>query len=199
MVHHSLIYHALSTILFLMLAGGCTGRTDDDPAEVPVAVPFLEGSSEGAKSETVPPDIDGTGEKPALERPEGAGRTPSPRRIDIELPEAPPTHDPVVPGTYVLSVSIELDNGGSVNDRHACTVEVEGVTVRLRMDRSKGDPFVGTLKDGRLVVEAREGEATYGLEGQVVGPGRLRGTVVAGAGLKGVKILDGRWALDRVK
>ena len=192
MAHDSLTYHTLSTILLLALPVGCT-RTEDEPAEAPV--PVVEGSREGAKSEPVSPDIQDTAERSASELVEES----TPRRIDIELPETPPTGDAVEPGTYVLSISIELDNGGSVNDRHACTVEIEDETMTLRMDRSKGDPVVGTLKGGRLVLKAREGEATYGLEGQVVGPGQLRGTVVAGEGLKGVRIVDGRWALDRVK
>lgn len=187
MMPFNLQHLALCLTLLLALASGCSRRTTNNPVEV--SPPAVENSPETTSAETDSPEVQDASSPSA----------PSTRRLDIELPGTPPTGDPVEPGTYVVSISIELDNGGSVNDRHACTLEVEGEKVTLRMDRSKGEPMVGTLKDGRLVMNAREGEATYGLEGQVVGPGQLRGTVVAGTGLKGVRIVDGRWSLDRVK
>ena len=122
-----------------------------------------------------------------------------PKKIDIALPEGPPTGDPVEPGTWVLSVNIELDNGAIVSNRHACTVSLEGEKVTIRLDRSSEAPLVGTLRDGRLEVDARQGKATYSLEGQVTGPGRLAGRIAPGQPLEGVAVLDGRWELRRVK
>src|SRR6266540_1086964 len=44
------------------------------------------------------------------------------KKVEIILPEGPPTDDTVEDGTYVLSLHIDLDNGASVDDHHACSV-----------------------------------------------------------------------------
>jgi len=183
------------TMLFLILPGlllvcGCTGESDGENSAGPEkAAARREPSAPGGGQRE--PGAPGESPRPAEIRP------PAPK-IEIPLPQGPPRKDPVENGMYVLSISIDLDNGGSMNQRHACSVAVAGEEMTIRLERSR-ESLVGSLRDGRLVVKARETPGAYGLEGQVTGPGKLAGRVVGGPALQGVTILDGRWSLQRVK
>jgi hypothetical protein len=169
----------LLAVLSLLAAIGCPGCDQKpDPAQ------------KGNSQESPPPA-----------KVSWSATTPSGKvreKVEIILPDGPPASDTVEDGTYVLSVHIELDNGASVDDHHACNVKVTGADIAIDLERSK-EKLAGTLKDGRLTVNPREGPGSYGLEGQVTGPGKLAGKVVGGAPLEGVRIVEGRWSLARVK
>lgn len=117
--------------------------------------------------------------------------------IDLTLHDGPATADPVEPGRYLLSINMWLSNNNPMGQQNPCRVEVEGPNVKILLENSGADPIIGTLEDGEFFSEPREGPGTYGLEGQVVGPGKLRGMIVPGPEPHpSVDIIEGRWGLD---
>ena len=124
---------------------------------------------------------------------------PAPPRLDIPEAKGEPTDDAVESGSYVLSMSLEFTGGVKTADLKACTVDVRGERIRIRVQRQQGEPMVGSLRDGRLVVTGKDEFATVRLEGQVVAPNKLLGTVSGGYTLdKAVRVTEGRWMLERV-
>ena len=119
--------------------------------------------------------------------------------IDLTLPEGPPTADPIEPGRYILSIVIQLSNGSFTRNQSVCRVQVQGPKVAMLLENSSTDPILGLLEDGEFFSEPREGKGTYGLEGRVVGPGKIRGMVVPGpVDHPTIGIVEGRWGLDIV-
>ena len=52
-------------------------------------------------------------------------------------------------------------------------------------------------RNGEFFSEPAEGPGTYGLEGQMVGPGKVRGVIIRGPqDHPKIRIVDGRWGLD---
>ena len=129
----------------------------------------------------------------------GCGKEPSSEKAEIPLPEMPPRLDPVESGTYILSVTIDLEGGRKIRQRHACSVQVRGAEMVIRIERSKSPPLVGVLAEGRLVVQPGEAPDSYGMKGQVVGPGKLEGKILDRPSPEGVRIIEGMWSLERVK
>ena len=186
----------LSSTVVLLLTVACTQRPEEKPGEVPTV------RAESRPVEAPPPkspaeDKESAAKTPATAPLGQAGRTRLAPRFDLELPEGPPSGDPVEPGSYILSILIMLDNGQPMRNRQECTVDVEGETITIQLKHSATDPIIGTLKDGYLVVKAAAAaKGAYGLEGQVVGPGRLRGEIIPGEDHDVVSIVEGRWGLD---
>ncbi len=204
----------LSSIFLFSLTVACTQQPEEKPGEVsrpaenapgvataraespPVEAPPAETPAEDNPAE----DNGSSVENPATEPVGLAARTRLSPRFDLELPEGPPSGDPVEPGSYILSILIMLDNGQPMRQRRECTVDVQGETMTIQLKHSATDPIIGTFKDGYLVVKAAEAaKGAYGLEGQVVGPGRLRGEIIPGEDHKVVSIVEGRWGLDPVE
>lgn len=119
-------------------------------------------------------------------------------RIEIALPEGAPELDSIESGTYVLAVSLKFEGEKEHNERQVCEVSVTGETIAILLEKAGVEPIRGTLKAGRLQARGREGEATYQLEGQVAGPGRLAGRL-KGAVPGAARIREGRWELERVR
>lgn len=119
--------------------------------------------------------------------------------IDLTIPDGPATADVIEPGRYLLSIIIVLSNGRSTREQRICLLEIEGPNVRIQLENSSTDPILGTLEDGEFLSEPREAPGAYGLEGKVVGPGKLRGMVIPGpVNRPAVNIVEGRWGLDQL-
>lgn len=117
--------------------------------------------------------------------------------VRLELSDLPPTADPVESGSYLLSIVIQLTSGSFNKDQWPCRVEVDGPQVTILLENRQTDPIFATLEDGHFLSEPREGQGTYGLEGQVVGPGKVRGVVLPGPeDHPSIGIVKGRWGLD---
>lgn len=117
--------------------------------------------------------------------------------ITLELSDLPPTADPIESGRYLLSIVIQLTSGSFNKDQWPCHVDVDGPKVMILLENRQTDPILATLEDGLFLSEPAEGPAMYGLEGKVVGPGKLRGVVIPGPeDHPSVGIVEGRWGLD---
>ncbi len=119
-------------------------------------------------------------------------------KVDIAIPDSPPTADVVEDGVYVLSTSMTFENGPRIDNRQVCKVTVRGEEIALRFDRGGANPVAASLKEGRFSAEVKEGDGQISLTGQVAGPGKLAGRA-NGKAPGGLAIKDGRWLLERVK
>ena len=117
--------------------------------------------------------------------------------VKLEIPDGPATADALEPGRYFLSISMLLSNGRPMKNQRPCQVLVEGPNVKIVLENSQADPIVATFEDGDLFSEPRLGPGTYGLEGRMVGPGKMRGTIIPGPiPHPSIDIVEGRWGLD---
>lgn len=221
MVNSSMMNRLLSPILAFALAAGCTNRNEDVSEESSATTPpvaeaqedgGIEPSSDAeASAETVADIATPTPRKLEFQREPRVVPdvlTPEQRAkvdellsqvgdVELLLPDGPATADPLLPGRYYLSISIFMANGRPLKNQRACRVEVEGPNVKIIAENTTADPVLATFEDGEFLSEPREGAGTYGLEGRIVGPGKVRGTIIPGpVPHPSVEIVEGRWGLD---
>lgn len=209
MVNHSMTRYLLTSVLFLTAAVGCTERGTNDPGEPPNVQALAqekgtdtEKAPEKAPETTDAPKITKRFDKkevvpldPDLVEAEFARLGP----IELTMHDGPPASDSVEPGRYLLTVIIRLSNGRFIKEQRPCRVKLEGEKVTILLENSGADPITGTLQSGEFFSEPREGPGTYGLEGVVAGPNKIRGMVIPGpVGHPAVDIVEGRWGLDAV-
>ncbi len=219
MVNSSMTRRLLSPILLLSLAAGCSKGTTSNPGESQAVEALAQERSDVVsdqeESDLVSEQIDAppVNRKPVIEfrmeeRSVPKVLTPEQRakldkmlsemgEVELWLDDNPATADPLEPGRYFLSISILLSNGRPMKNQRACRVEVDGPDVRILLENSATDPIIATIHDGEFLSEPREGPGTYGFEGKVVGPGKLRGTIIPGpVPHPRIDISEGIWGLD---
>ena len=208
MVNSSITRRLLSPILLLALAAGCSDRTSNAPGETQAVEAPTKDPSEPVSE--APPAAE---EERVLtisreKQVDPKDFTPEQRaqidlmlsrmgEVTLTLDDGPPTADSLEPGRYFLSISILLSNGRPMKNQAACRVEVDGPDVRILLEDSNTDPILATFEAGVLLSDPVEGPGTYGFDGQIVGPGKLRGTIIRGPEPnRSIDILEGRWGLD---